>query len=81
MNGKKKQGPLANFGPDAVPSDEDVPMGVLPDGIEEKVLEEVGSLQYRAVMSKLEKIEQNIVEIKEMLATFPHIQNNKKVKK
>ena len=37
---QKKKGPLANFGPDMVPSDEDVPMGQMPEGIEEKVLEE-----------------------------------------
>lgn len=83
MNGEKKQGPLANFGPDAVPSDEDVPLeeGQLPEGIEEKVLEEIGSLQFKAIMKRLDDIEGQLVEIKEMLATFPHLQKDKKGKK
>jgi len=64
MKGNKKEGPLANFGPDAIPSDEDVPLeeGQMPEGIEEKVLEEIGSLQYKAIMKRLDEIEKNLGE-------------------
>lgn len=78
MNGKKRQGPLAHFGPDAAPSDEDVPLGEeLPEGIEEKVLEEIGSLQFKTIMKRLDGIEGQLKEIIGVLATSPHLQKDK----
>ena len=67
---QKKKGPLANFGPDMVPSDEDVPMGEMPEDIEEKVLEEVGSLQFKAVMQRLDTLEAKLDDALTVLKTI-----------
>ena len=62
---RKKKGPLGSH----EPSDVDVPMGagVLPEDIEEKVLEEIGSLQYKAVMKRLDTLEAKLDDIRDTL--------------
>ena len=62
---KQKKGPLASF----EPSEEDIPMGAeeLPEDIEEKVLEEIGSLQFKAVMERLDTLEAKLDDALELL--------------